>query len=167
MREHVGASCGEWLILLPAENIAFIEPVRSQTRFCEWTHRDRGAAGDPVLDLRRLLGVPVPAPPENGVFLRWRSTDGARRQTLLVDTVEQIVNCHDDDLIDVRILPRRLRPLCDQVMNHPNGRLRLRIKPDVRLALGLSGERRRFVRSLLVSWWDGAHFAVAVGERLR
>ena len=167
MREHVGASCGQWLILFPAENIAFIEPVRSQTRFCDWMHRDRATAGQPVLDLRRLLGVPVPAPPEGGVFLHWRSTDGDRRLNLLVDTVEEIVNCYEGDLIDVRILPRRLRPFCDQVMNHPSGRLRLRVKPDVSLPLALPAERRRFASSLLASWWDGAHFAAAVGETSR
>jgi len=161
MREHVGASCGEWLMLFPAENIVFIEPVRSQTRFCEWIHRNRATVVEPVLDLRRLLGVPDPRPPENGVTLRWRSTDGARQQTLLVDAVEEIVNCYDSDLIDVPIVPRRLRPLCDQVMNHPSGRLRLRVKPDVRLPLEQPSDRRRLARSLLASWWDGAHFAVA------
>ena len=151
MREHVGASCGEWLLLFPAENIAFIEPVRSQTRFFAWRHRDHAAPSEPVLDLRQLLGVAKPAPPESGVTLRWRSTDGARAVNLLVDAVEEIVNCYDGDLIDVRILPRRLRPLCDQVMNHPSGRLRLRVKPDVRLPLQQPGERRRYARALLAA----------------
>ena len=166
MREHVGASCGDWLILFPAENIVLIEPVRSQTRFCEWMHRPRATVTEPVLDLRRLLGVPGPGPPENGVTLRWRSTDGTRQVTLLVDAVEEIVNCYDGDLIDVRIVPRRMRPLCDQVMSHPSGRLRLRVKPDVRLPLEQASDRRRLARALLASWWDAAYFAPA-GERPR
>lgn len=166
MREHVGASCGDWLILFPAENIVVIDPVRSQTRFCEWMYRNHALVTEPVLDVRRLLGVSHPGPPEHGVTLRWRSTDGARQVTLLVDAVEEIVNCYDGDLREVPIVPRRLRPLCDQVMTHPSGRLRLRVKPDVHLPLEQPGERRRFARSLLASWWDGAHYAVA-GERSR
>jgi len=165
MREHVGASCGDWLILFPAENIVFIEPVLTQMRFCGWMYRNRAHTGEPVLDLRQLLGVPNPGPPEDGVTLRWRSTDGARQLTLLVDAVEEIVNCYDGDLIEVPIVPRRLRPLCDQVMSHPSGRLRLRVKPDVRLPLEQPSDRRRFARSLLASWWDGAYYAA--GERSR
>ncbi|HXI60965.1 MAG TPA: hypothetical protein VNO55_33120 [Polyangia bacterium] len=167
MREHVGTTCGEWLLLFPAENIVFIEPVLGQTRFCGWLHRNRATVSEPVLDVRRLLGVPEPRPPQDGAILRWRSTDGARQLTLLVDAVEEIVNCYDSDLIDVPIVPRRLRPLCDQVMNHASGRLRLRVKPDVQLPLALPGERRRYALSLLASWWDGAHFASAGGERAR
>jgi len=166
MREHVGASCGAWLILFPVENIVSIEPVQNQTRFCGWRYRNRANVGEPVLDVRRLLGVPEPGPPEDGVSLQWRSTDGARRLTLLVDAVEEIVNCYQGDLIDVPIVPRRLRPLCDQVMNHPSGRLRLRVKPDVHLPLERASDRRRYALSLLAAWWDGAHFAGA-GERAR
>jgi hypothetical protein len=166
MHEHVGATCGDWLMLFPAENIILIEPVLSQMRFCGWRHRNRASVKEPVLDVRRLLGVPDPGPPENGVTLRWRSTDGTREMTLLVDAVEEIVNCYQGDLIEVPIVPRRLRPLCDQVMNHRSGRLRLRVKPDVHLPLERTQDRRRFALSLLAAWWDGAHFAVA-GDRSR
>jgi hypothetical protein len=156
MREHVCARCGDFLLLFPAENIAFIEPVPSQTRFSEWTRRRRGIAAEPVLDLRRLLDVQAPTPPESGVLLRWRTqraTDGAggRQLSLLVDAVEEIVNCYAGDLIEVPILPRRLRPLCDQVMRDPSGRLRLRVKPDVRLPFERMSDRRRFARSLLTT----------------
>ena len=154
MREHVCACCGDWLILFPAENIIFIEPVPNQTRFFGWTQRSRASVAEPVLDVRRLLGVRNPRPPETGVTLQWRSTDGARQLTLLVDAVEEIVNCYDGDLIDVPIVPRRLRPLCDQVMNHSSGRLRLRLKPDVRLPLERPGDRRHYVRSLLATGSD-------------
>jgi hypothetical protein len=149
MREHVCARCGDFLLLFPAENIVFIEPVPSQTRFCEWLHRRQTRATEPVLDLRRLLGVPDPAPPENGVTLGWRSTDGARQLKLLIDAVEEIVNCYAGDLIEVPILPRRLRPLCDQVMRDPSGRMRLRVKPDVRLPFERPDDRRRYARALL------------------
>jgi hypothetical protein len=163
MREHVGARCGDWLILFPAQNIVSIEPVPNQMRFCEWRYRKRAHAGEPLLDVRRLLGVHDPAPPEGGVSLCWLSTDGARRLTLLVDAVEEIVNCYQGDLMDVPIVPRRLRPLCDQVMNHPSGRLRLRVKPDVHLPLERASDRRRYALALLATWWDGAHFAAAGG----
>jgi hypothetical protein len=156
MREHVCARCGGSLLLFPAENIVFIEPVPSQTRFCDWIHRGRASAFEPVLDLRRLLGVRAPAPPEDGVTLKWRSTDRARQLTLLVDAVEEIVNCYAGDLIDVPILPRRLRPLCDQVMHDPSGRLRLRVKPDVELPLERVSDRRRYALSLLTMRKDGA-----------
>jgi len=149
MREHVCARCDEFLLLFPAENIALIEPVLSQTRFGEWIHRNRAVAAEPVLDLRRLLGVQAPAPPENGVTLLWRSTVGARQLRLLVDSVEEIVNCYAGDLIDVPILPRRLQPFCDQVMHDPSGRLRLRVKPDVRLPFERYSDRRRYALSLL------------------
>ena len=149
MREHVCARCGDFWLLFPAENIVFIEPVPSQTHFSRWTQRRPASGAEPVLDLRRLLDVPAPAPPENGVTLRWRSTDGARQLALLVDTVEEIVNCYAGDLIEVPILPRRLRPLCDQVMRNPSGRLRLRVKPDVQLPFERPSDRRRYARSLL------------------
>jgi hypothetical protein len=144
MREHVCVRCGEFLLLFPSENIGFIDPVPSSARFCEWTHRERGGRVEPVMDLRRLLGVRSPAPPERGVTLRWRSTDGARRLTVLADAVEAIVNCYAGDLIDVPILPARLRPFCDQVMRDPRGGLRLRVKTDVKLQV-----ERAYVRSLL------------------
>jgi hypothetical protein len=149
MREHVCARCGDLLLLFPAENIVMIEPVPGQTRFCAWSRRRAPRRADPVLDLRRLLGVPSPTPPESGVTLHWRATDGTRQLTLLVDAVDEIINCYDDDLIVVPILPRRLKPFCDQVMRHPSGRLRLRVKPDVQLPLGRVADRRRYARSLL------------------
>ena len=149
MREHVCARCGEFLLLFPAENIEVIEPVPGQSRFGEWLQRDRARRAAPVLDLRRLLGVRDPAPPEGGVTLGWSSTDGARQLRLLVDAVEEIVHCYAGDLIDVAILPRRLRPLCDQVMHDPSGRLRLRVKPDVHLPFERPHDRRRYAQSLL------------------
>jgi hypothetical protein len=149
MHEHVCARCGDFILLFPAENIVFIEPVPLQTRFGDWLQRRRAAAAEPVLDLRRLLDVPAPAPPQNGVTLRWRATVGARQLQLLVDAVEEIVHCYAGDLIDVRLLPRRLRPLCDQVMRDPSGRLRLRVKADVELPFQRLGDRRRYARALL------------------
>jgi chemotaxis signal transduction protein len=149
MNEHVCARCGDFFLLFPAENIVFIEPVPGQTRFGDWLHRSRGAVTEPVLDLRRLLDVPAPAPPENGVTLRWRATAGARQLRLLVDAVEEIVRCYAGDLIDVPLLPRRLRPLCDQVMRDPSGRLRLRVKADVELPFERTSDRRRYARALL------------------
>ena len=148
MREHVCARCGEFLLLFPAENIAAIEPVSGPTRFCAWTERPRRGGAEPILDVRQLLGV-VTVSPRDVVILRWRSTDGARRLGLLVDSVEAIVHCYAGDLIGVPILPRRLRPLCDQVMHDPSGHLRLRVKPDVWLPLERPGDRRRYVRSLV------------------
>ena len=148
MREHVCVRCGELLLLFPAENIGAIEPVFGQTRFRDWTRRPRGGGTEPVLDVRRLLGALAPRT-QHVVILRWRSTDGARRQSLLVDSVEAIVNCYAGDLIDVPILPRRLRPLCEQVMRDPSGQLRLRVKPDVDLPLDRVGDRRRYVRALV------------------
>jgi chemotaxis signal transduction protein len=149
MREHVCARCGDCLLLFPAENIVFIEPVPSHTRFCEWTHRSRESGASPLLDLRRLVGIRGAAPAGERAALQWRSTDGGRQLTLLVDAVEEIVNCYEGDLIEVPILPRRLRPLCDQVMRDPRGGLRLRVKLDVQLPLERPGDRRRYALSLL------------------
>jgi hypothetical protein len=157
MREHVCARCGDWLLLFPTENIVLIEPVPSHMWFCAWTRRDRASAVPPVLDLRRLLGVRAAAPPEDGVTLQWRSTDGERRVTVLVDAVEEIVNCYAGDLLDVPILPRRLQVLCDQVMRDPRGGLRLRVKPDVRLPLDRPSAVRRYVLALLQPRTVGAH----------
>jgi hypothetical protein len=148
MREHVCARCGESVILFPSENIERIAPVPSETRFCAWTRRG-GGPHERVLDLRLLLDVKAPAPAEAGVTLEWRSTDGARRHVLLVDAVEEIVNCYDGDLIAVAILPRRVRPLCDEVMHDPRGGLRLRVKPDVALPLERTSDRRRYARALI------------------
>jgi hypothetical protein len=159
MREHVCARCGGWLLLFPAENIVSIEPVPSQTRFCGWLQRGRASIPSTVLDLRLLLGVRVPKPPEDGVTLHWRSTDGARELTLLVDDVDEIVNCYAGDLIEVPILPRRIRPLCDQVMQDPGGQFRLRVKPDVQLPLELLSDRRRYARSLLTTCTAGQRAA--------
>jgi len=148
MREHVCARCGDLALLFPAENIGAIEPVSSHARFCAWTERPRRSGAEPVLDVRQLLDV-ITSRPRDVVILRWRSTDGARRLALLLDAVEGIVHCYAGDLIDVPILPRRLRPLCDQVMHDPSGHLRLRVKPDVELPLQRPGDRRRYVRSLV------------------
>jgi CheW-like domain len=149
MREHVCARCGDFMLLFPAENIEFIEPVPPQMRFCAWTRRRRGRDATPVLDLRRLLAVREPLPAQNGVILKWRATTGGRQLGLLVDAVEEIVNCYAGDLIEVPILPKRLRPLCDQVMHDPSGRLRLRVKPDVSLPFERLSDKRRYARALL------------------
>ena len=152
MREHVCARCGDFLLLFPAENIDAIEPVLGQRHFGAWVKRRRGGErAEPILDLRRLLDVRTPAPADEGVILRWRATSGPRQVGLLVDNVEAIVNCYAGDLLDVAILPRRLRPLCEQVMHDPSGRLRLRVKPDVQLPFERAGDRRRYVRSLLAA----------------
>jgi hypothetical protein len=156
MREHVCVRCGDYVLLFPAENVASIRPVAIGTRFGAWVGRCRARTAPPVLDLRRLLGVGAPAPAEDGVTLRWRSTDGAREVTLLVDAVEEIVNCHAGDLIDAAILPRRVRPLCDQVMHDPGGRLRLRVKPDVHIPLERPSDRRRYALSLLATLAEAA-----------
>jgi hypothetical protein len=149
MREHVQARCGDYLLLFPAENIELIVPVARQLLFRAWIRRRRGRAAEPVLDLRLLLDVRAPRPAEEGVVLGWRATGGALRLALLADAVEAIVNCYADDLIDVPILPRRLRPLCDQVMRHPGSPLLLRVKPDVRLPFERVEDRRRYARALL------------------
>jgi hypothetical protein len=151
MREHVCARCGDFLLLFPAENIDAIEPVLGQRHFGAWVKRARGAPAEAVLDLRRLLDVRTPAPADDGVILRWRATSGPRQVCLLVDNVEAIVNCYAGDLVDVAILPRRLRPLCEQVMHDPSGRLRLRVKPDVQLPFERAGDRRRYLRALLAA----------------
>lgn len=151
MREHVCACCGDYLLLFPAENIEAIEPVLGQRRFGAWVKRARGTPAEPVLDLRRLLEVRTPAPADEGVILRWRAVSEPRQVSLLVDAVEAIVNCYAGDLVDVALLPRRLRPLCEQVMHDPSGRLRLRVKPDVQLPFERAGDRRRYVRSLLAA----------------
>jgi hypothetical protein len=149
MREHVCARCGDYLLLFPAENIEQIEPLLGQVRFGERTPRAAGGSSRRVLDLRRLLDVPAPLPASEGVLLRWRAVRGGRAMPLLVDAVEAIVHCYAGDLVEVPILPRRLRPLCEKVMHDPSGRLRLCVKPDVQLPLTLLGDRRRFLRALL------------------
>jgi hypothetical protein len=151
MREHVCARCGDYLLLFPTENIELIEPVPSDLRFGYWCFRPRPSRGEPVLDVRCLLGVPAPASPESGVFLRWRSTTDRRALCLLVDAVEEIVNCYEGDLIGVSILPRRLRPMCEEVMRHSSGTLRLRVKPDVQLPVRRPDDRRHFALSLLTA----------------
>jgi hypothetical protein len=82
-----------------------------------------------ILDLRRLLGTAMPD--ECVATLEWRSTDGCRRATLIVDAVEEIVKCNPGDLIAAPFLPPRLRSLCDCVMRGPDGRFHLRVRLDV------------------------------------
>ena len=69
--------------------------------------------------------------------------------TLLIDAVEEIVNCQPGDLIEVTFFPARLRPLCDRVMRDPRGKLRLRVKIDAVLSLTLPEDRRRLIDALL------------------
>jgi hypothetical protein len=119
MLEHVHARCGDYHLLFPTENVGFIETRAGRKRM------DRSEV---VIDVRRLLGTAM----GNGVAaLEWRSTDGSRRATLIVDAVEEIVKCNPADLIAAPFLPPRLRPLCDCVMRGPDGRFHLRVKLDV------------------------------------
>jgi hypothetical protein len=147
MEEHVAVRCGEYSLLFPAENVGLIEPVPADTKLVPG--RGHRGTGELLIDLRRLLGVASPLPVERCVMLRWRSTDGAREATLIVDVVDEIVNCHPGDLISAAILPARLRPLCDQVMRARRGALRLRVKPDVILTMRRREDRRRFIESWL------------------
>lgn len=147
MQEHVCARCGEYILLFPVENVGFIEPVPPQSRFRP-RQRDHKQS-ELVIDLRRLLGIPNPQPTERCALLKWHSTDGTREVTLLIDAVEEIVNCQPGDLIEVPFFPARLRPLCDRVMRDPRGKLRLRVKLDAVLEMTLPEDRRRLIDALL------------------
>jgi hypothetical protein len=146
MAEHVVVRCGGHALLFPAENIGLIEPAPASLA-PRAPHDPR--ADEIVIDLRRLLDVADLAPVERCVTLRWRSTDGAREATILVDAVEEIVDCRPLDLISTALLPARLRPLCDHVMRDGRGGLRLRVKADVALTLRGREDRRRLLASLL------------------
>lgn len=147
MQEHVCARCGAYILLFPVENVGFIEPVPAQARFTARQREHR--ALELVIDLRRLLGIASPAPIERCAMLKWRSKDGARQATLLIDAVEEIVNCQSGDLIEIPFFPARLRPLCDKVMRDPRGGLRLRVKPDAVLNMTLPEDRRLLAGALL------------------
>jgi hypothetical protein len=146
MQEHLCARCGEYTLLFSVENVGFIEPVPAQARFVPRQRQHRGS--ELYIDIRRLLGISNPAPFERCVMLKWRSKDGARQATLLIDAVEEIVNCQPGDLIEVPFFPARLRPLCDQVMRDPRGTLRLRVKPDVQLAMDLPEDKRLLMEAM-------------------
>ncbi len=146
MQEHLCARCGEYTLLFSVENVGFIEPVPAQAWFIPRQRQHRGR--ELYIDVRRLLGIVEPTPFERCVMLCWRSTDNARQATLLIDAVEEIVNCRPGDLIEVPFFPARLRPLCDHVMRDPRGTLRLRVKPDVTLAMSLPEDRRLFMGAL-------------------
>lgn len=149
MLEHVAARCGEFRLLIPAENVAHIEPVAPGATFAPWTERDRLSRSSPLLDLRRLLEARGGVDKASRVRLRWQANDRRFGIDVLVDAADAIVDCRQADLVDARLLPARLRPLCSQVVPDEGGLVRLRVKPDVVLAMPGRRERRRFVDALV------------------
>ena len=149
MAEHVHARCGEYHMLFPTQNVGLIEtaPCRFLCSACVRGKMDRNA--EVIVDLRRLLSVPAFPTDHAPATFEWRSTDGRRRAVLVVDAVEEIVECSAADLIPAPALPLPLRPLCDSVMRGPRGRFHLRVRLDVEFP-ARNSDLRRFVRSLMV-----------------
>jgi hypothetical protein len=147
MSEHVSIRCGPFRILFPTENIGFIEA--SPVPFHRPARRRDVDQAHLMVDLRVLSGE-AEAASTHGVMLQWRSTDGARAMQLIVDAVEEIIDCQEEELRPAPILPKRLCPLIDRVVRAPSGAFLLRVVPDVDLTLRSVAERRLYARSLMV-----------------
>lgn len=147
MSEHVSIRCGAFRMLFPTENIGFIEV--SPVPFHRPARRRAVDQAHLMLDLRILSGATEEAS-DHGVMLQWRSTDGKRAIELIVDAVEEIIDCGEDELRPAPILPKRLRPVIDRVMRAQSGAFLLRVIPDVNLPLTSVSERRLYARALMV-----------------
>ena len=148
MIDHVSARCDKFRLLFPTRNIESIVPIASESllpfagtrRHAHGAHdaqdahneaQNADAAQGYALDLRHLLsGQPPPYAP-SCIRLEWVSTDAERRVSLIVDSVDEIVNSPHGHLEPLPMLSQRLLRLCDGVLHNPDGTYRISVKLDV------------------------------------
>ncbi|MBK5255744.1 MAG: hypothetical protein JJE39_06910 [Vicinamibacteria bacterium] len=156
MSEHLRARSARYEILIPSENISSIGVWNEALRPLKGSLRlDRGG-GPLVLDTRVMLGLSDPKREPPCVSIEWQSSDGERRATLIVDAVEQIVDCDEQTLLSLPRAPRDARRFFDRACYDSElGMFRLRLRPDLEVPLSSYAERRRF-RSAVVTQATGA-----------
>jgi hypothetical protein len=149
MSEHVAIRCRDFRLLFPGHSIHSIRALTEAEVVRPRRPRLRGPAGFPLVDLRRLLEPSVEPSTRACAGIHWISEDGERDIFLVVDSVDQIVYCREDDLQRLPALPQRIAPLCDAAMRDAHGSLWVRIRPDARWPLTDTRAKREFLRSLI------------------
>lgn len=151
MAGHLRVRCSHFQFLVLSENVHSInvwtEPINSlPARIRLARNPDRAR----VLDGRVLLGVSKPdrAPPR--VALDWRSSDGTRSATLIVDEVDRLVDCDPRMLLNLPRVPKQIHGLFDRVM-FDQGIFLLRLNPDAELNMSGFAGRRRFRSAAIVT----------------
>jgi len=135
MIDHVSARCDKFRLLFPTRNIESIVPLASDALSpLARAHRRAQGADDAqgyALDLRHLLCAQPPQRQSSCIRLEWVSTDTERRVSLIVDSVDEIVNSPHGHLEPLPMLSKRLLNLCDGVLHNPDGTYRISVKLDV------------------------------------
>jgi hypothetical protein len=82
------------------------------------------------------------------IQLLWVSSDAERRAALIVDSVDEIVNSHIQEIEPVPFMPQRVRSLCDGVLRDPDATYRLSVRLDAAWPVAFS-DRRLWLQALV------------------
>lgn len=143
MAGHLLIRCANFRFLVLSENVHSINlwtaPIHALAPRVSMSRQPDLAL---VLDARVLLGAGTPDRNPPRVALDWRSSDGQRGATLIVDAVDRLVNCDAHALLSLPRVPKQVHALFDRVMFDQKIFL-LRLKPDAELDLSCFAGLRR------------------------
>ena len=131
MAGYLRVRCADLRLLVPGMNVSSIGVWAGAVRLLTPQFR-MPRDGTTVLDGRRLLERPGGGTPSPCTALDWRSTDGTRRATVLVDAVEALVDWDDQPSMPLPRVPAAVRHLFDRVaLDGGTDTFLLRLKLDV------------------------------------
>lgn len=151
MSEHLSIRCLEYRLLLPGCSVHSIRAL-GEGDFAPAGTRSlprRLRLACPRLDLRRLLNpgrLPSSGPCAG---IHWVSEDGDQNAFLVVDAVDRILHCHDEELRPLPALPRSLGVLCDGLLREADGRVLIRVRADAIWPMPTRHEKRHFIDALI------------------
>ena len=145
---YLHVCCGPYRILVPAENVAGVDPD-VMTQLVRVPLRQARRLGWPlVVDARALLGLSAAGSGEPRVNIHWRRTDDTIGAVLVVDRADSLRSGVDADFLPLPRVPRAFHDLFDRLL-FDDGRFMIRLRRDISLRLDDRASRRRFCRAVL------------------
>jgi chemotaxis signal transduction protein len=77
------------------------------------------------------------------------SEDGEQNAFLVVDAVDRILHCHDQELRPLPALPKSLRAICDGLLREADGRVLIRVRANASWPMPTRSEKRNFIDALI------------------
>ena len=151
MSEHLSIRCLHYQLLLPGGSVQSIRALAAEDilpRPINPASRSERLAC-PRLDLRKFLHPNDFHSPSPSAGIHWISEDGSQNIFLVVDAIDRIVHCLEEDLRPLPPLPKRLRTLCDALLRLPDGTAIVRLSSKASWPMLSTADKRHFLKALV------------------